>query len=210
MGCPDAYRTNKEKPDGSQHVVRMDEMFVSEEEDAGANRTRTVFRTNDKRYWTLNGMTVWTVWDGGETDFDSRTVTMGKSIGYSGGGYGVVFCQGEYEVKGIKTPVMLVVMINNEGQYIIGKAVGGVFTDIGWWKASPYLRRGSGAANEVRVFYEAGNSEYCLEINGYVIENFRDDGVPALRGGKNGYIVVITPYDKFPESGIDVYFMEER
>jgi hypothetical protein len=49
-----------------------------------------------------------------------------------------------------------------------------------------------------------------LEINGYEIERFRDEGEPSLSVGRNGYIVVITPYDKFPESGIDVYFVERR
>ena len=208
IGCPDSYTPERKPPaEDMPPFLWGDELFVSE--DVGGGLTRTVFRTNDKQYWTYEGMTMWTVWGDGEDIFDSRTVTMGKSTGYSGGGYGIVFCHGEYEVEEKLTLAMLVVMVNNEGQYIIGKAIGGIFNDIGWWKSTPYLHRGTGATNELTMSYEKENGEYCLTINGYEIERFRDDSAPALRKGKNGYIAVITPFDKFPESGIDVYYLEK-
>jgi hypothetical protein len=205
-GCADTYtpeqKTSEEKPS----LIRVDELFVPGGIEDG--RTQTVFATNDERFWTHEGMTLWTVWGNGSKAFDSRTVLMGKSLGYSGGGYGMVFCQGEHEVNGERKPAMLVVMINNEGYYIIGKAVGGVFTDFGWWKATPYLQRGSGALNEVAVTYEEESGGYRLDINGYFIERFRDDDEPALRGGRDGYIVVITPFDQFPQSSVAAYFKE--
>jgi hypothetical protein len=205
-GCSNSYTPTQGPLSEKPPAERVDELFAAEGTEEGMRKT--AFRTNNERYWTLEGATVWTVW-GEEEEFADRTVKMGKSVGYAGGGYGIVFCQGEYEIEGKPEPAMLVAMVNNEGDYIIGKAVGGVFTDLGWWKKTPYLQRGAGAVNEIRVSYENGNSEYRLEINGYFIERFRDDNEPALRGGKNGYIVVITPFDKFPETGIDVYFMEE-
>jgi hypothetical protein len=208
-GCPVPY-TPGGHTGGAERppYARIDDLFVPEEAEGG--QIRTVFAINNRQYWTLEGLTLWTVWGEGEGEFTSRTVTMGKSSGYSGGGYGMVFCQGEYEVNGLQEPAMLVVMVNNEGYYIIGKAVGGVFTDIGWWKETAYLHRGAGAGNEIKVSYEEESGEYRLDINGYFIERFRDDEEPALRSGKNGYIVVITPFDQFPQSAIAVYFTEER
>jgi len=208
MACVETYTPEQgsAKEDAPEYIL-FDELFVSEQGEEGL--TRTVFRTNDKQYWTYEGMTMWTVWGDSEDIFDSRTVTMGKSTGYSGGGYGMVFCQGEYEVEGKMTLAMIVVMVNNEGQYIIGKVIDGIFNDVGWWKFTPYLERGMGKANELTVNFEEENEGYCLSINGYEIERFRDDSEPALRKGKNGYIAVITPFDKFPEFGIDIYYLEE-
>jgi hypothetical protein len=208
-GCV-VENTPLKKPEAEKPpaLERVDELFALEEGEWGEERI--VFRTNDEKYWKYEGMTVWTAGGTAKEKFEGRKVVMGKPSGYSGGGYGIVICQGEYEVRGKRQPVMLAVMVNNEGQYIIGKAVGGAYEDYGWWKTSPYLQRGMGVANEIKVSYEEESLEYVLEINGYEAERFRDEGEPALNGGKDGYIVVITPYDKFPESEIDVYFEEKR
>jgi len=208
-GCQEGYiPEGTNYPETTTPYSLANELFVSE--DYGGGITRTVFRTNDVKYWTLEGLTMWTVWGEGEAEFDSRTVKMAKSLGYTGGGYGIVFCHGEYDVEGKLTPAMLVVMINSEGYYIIGKVQGGIFKDFGWWKATPYINKSAGYLNELTVSYEDGSGEYILKINGNEIERFRDDSEPVLRGGRNGYIVVITPFDRFPNSGIDVYFLEER
>jgi hypothetical protein len=206
-GCQNNY-TSKPNTWETQPFIWNDTLFVTDASEGG--KERTVFRTNNERYWTLEGMTVWTVSEGVQEPFAGRTVTMGKPTGYSGGGYGIVFCQNGYETNVAAKPAMLVAMVNNEGQYILGKATGGIFTDYGWWKHTPYLNRGAGATNEITVTYEERSGDYLLKINGHDIEHFRDGEEPKLKGGKNGYIVVITPFDKFPASGIDVYFMEAR
>jgi hypothetical protein len=206
--CPNYYPPKQEQPEETPPFVWDDALFVSGTGEDG--KERTIFRTNSERYWTLEGMTIWTVGSvAAREPFAGRTVTMGKSLGFSGGGYGIVFCQKEYAVNGKTTPSMLVAMVNNEGQYILGRATGGVFTDYGWWKQTPYLNRGAGAANVITVAYDEKSGDYRLDINGHFIERFRDGGEPELKGGKNGYIVVISPFDKFPSSGIDVYFMED-
>jgi len=206
--CPNNIPPKQEQHENTPQVVWNDTLFVPVISEDG--KERTVFRTNSEKYWSPEGMTIWMVRGEPLEPFTGRIVTMGKSSGFSGGGYGIVFCQKECIVNGKTVPVMLVVMVNNEGQYIIGKATGGVFNDYGWWKQTPYLNRGAGAENEIKITYEEGNGDYRLDINGYFIEYFRDGGEPELKGGKNGYIVVITPYDKFTSSGIDVYFLEEQ
>jgi hypothetical protein len=205
--CASPYSSDNKRTPPKPPVERVDELFVPSETEDG--NTQTVFHTNDERYWSAEGKTIWTVW-GDTAPFTSRTVTMGKVHGYSGGGYGLVLCQGEREVNGTPLPTMLVVMINNEGQYIVGKAIGGTFEDFDWWKETPHLRRGAGVTNEVSVNYDAGTGEYSLEINGYFIERFRDDEEPVHQEGKSGYIVVITPFDRFPGEDVDVYYMEAR
>lgn len=184
----------------------ISELFVTDGEIDGL--TKTVFRTNDKKYWTYEGATLWTVWGGSTGSFSSRTVKLTKTSGHSSGGYGIVFCHGEYEIDGKQTQVMLVVMINNDGQYLVGKTVGGVFTDFGWWKSTSYINKSPGFLNEIKLDYSGGR--YVLRINGYEVDSFSDDSYPILSGGKNGYIVVISPYDNFPTSFVDVYFLEAR
>ena len=187
--------------------TKAEELFVPRKDEEG--KTLTVFKTNDKKYWTYDGMTLWTVWGEDSGAFKRRTVKTAKSDGYSAGGYGIVFCQGEHETDGKTVCAMLVVMINNEGQYILGKAYGGVFVDFGWWKTSPYLNRGTGKSNEITVDYDESKTEFVFYANGKEIERFRDEEEPALRNGKNGYIVVTTPFDNFPSTAVDVYFGEE-
>jgi hypothetical protein len=188
--------------------ILSSELFVSEP--AADGYTRTVFRTNDVSYWTHEGSTLWTVFGGEEVEFISRTVTVSKSSGFSGGGYGIVFCQGEHEVEGILKPAMLVVMVNNNGQYIIGKALGGVFSDFGWWQPSAFLNRGAGASNELSVIYDEILGKYRLLINGSNVDDFIDDDIPVLRGGKNGYIAVITPFDNFPVHSVNINYLERK
>ena len=207
MGCKDNYTpVPQSSPENQPQFILSNDLYVSEEIDGGL--TKTTFTTNDTKYLSYEGMTMWTVWGEDVINFSSRTVKMAKSEGYSGGGYGIVFCHDEYEVEGNNKHAMLIVMINNDGQYIIGKAVGGVFTDFGWWKSTPHLKKGLGISNELKVIYE--EDKYCLIINGEEVERFRDDEEPCLRNGKNGYIVVITPFDNFPASRVNVYFFEER
>lgn len=206
-GCPCSH-TSDDTTDEGPLLVREDELFVSYEIEEGLVQTK--FSTNDTQYSTLEGLTIWTVW-GDEGDiFTSRTVSMVKTSGHSDGGFGIVFCQGEHAVNGAMQSVMLVVMINAEGQYIIGKVVGDVFSDYVSWKTTQYLNRNIGAGNEIKVSYEEETGEYRLDINGNFIERFRDEDEPVLLGGKNGYAVVITPSDKFPETSVEVYFTEEK
>lgn len=207
--CPTPYRGENEKPKGTG-LIQIDDLFESSVQEN--HRTKTVFRTNDEKYWSWKGVTAWTTWEDGASalPFTSRTVEMGKINGYEGGGYGMVFCQGERTVGETTEKTMLLVMINNQGEYMIGKVIGSRFTEFEWWKTSPSLNRNAGAKNEVRVSFDAAAAEFSLFFNGALAETFRDDAEPVHREGKNGYLVVITPYDRFPAENVDVYFIEDR
>ena len=209
IGCSDMHLSRDNIfPEDLPPFIRVEELFESERDENGI--TRTTFSTNDRRFWTLEGMTIWTVWGDSDAPFTSRTVMMSKPNGFYGGGYGLVICQGEHEIDGVYVPVMLVVMINNNGQYIIGKAVGGVFTDFGWWQSTPHLNSSAGAPNSVTVTLDTAEDEFILIINGYEVERFRDTENPVLRSGRSGYIVVTTPFDNFPHTWVIVHFWEEK
>jgi hypothetical protein len=210
-GCSTPYRGDEEEEtETGTGVIQADDLFVSTVQEDG--RTKTVFRTNDEKYWSWKGATVWTVWEAGASaqPFTGRTVEMGKVNGYEGGGYGMVFCQGERAVGGKTEKTMLLVMINNRGEYMIGEVIGSQFTEYEWWKTSPHLNRNAGAKNEVTVTFDAAAEEFSLFLNGVLTETFRDDGEPVHREGRNGYLAVITPYDRFPVEDVDIYFIESR
>lgn len=207
FGCRENIYTSEDDSKDEKNIIeRNDNLFVTETANDGTEQI--VFRTYNKEHWNYEGMTIWTVRNGLEDDFTTRTVKMSKPNGFSGAGYGIIFCHSEHMINSRIESVMLVVMINNDGDYIVGKAVGGIFYDYGWWKQSQHLRRGPGVTNEITIRYEEETNEYCIVINGVDVENFVDSEEPRLRRGKNGYIVVITPYDSFPDPGIDVYFEE--
>jgi len=182
-------------------------------EDVGTENGKQVtrFKTNDARYWSQLGYTLWTAWGiDNFVDFSERTVEVSKPKGYSGAGYGMVICQGTREVNGKAVQTMLTVMINNNGQYAIGKAIGGRYEDILWWTASPYINNiGAGSPTTIRVVGH-GAGLFSLYINGNYIRDFIDTTEPIHSGGRNGYIVVIAPADIFPQGEVDVYFSEQR
>jgi len=206
--CIDPNHSRQPEREEIPPPIWSDELFEPEVGEGGI--TTTVFRTNDPRHWNQEGSTTWTVWGDTETVFNSRTVSMAKTSGDPRGGFGIVFCQGDHEINGRLFPAMLVVMINTVGEYIIGKATGGVFTDFSWWQSTPHLNRGLGSSNEITVTYDEDNGQFILIINGHEIERFRDDNEPRLRNGRNGYITVITPFDNFPVTGINILFWENK
>ena len=122
--------------------------------------------------------------------------------------YGIVICQGKREVGGEEKTTMLMVMINTEGQYTIGKVIGSSYQVFSWWKTDEHIRKGFGIENTIAVGYESG--VYTLEINGAEMETFKDEEEPIHTGGKNGYVVVIAPEDRFPAYTVDVVFRERR
>jgi hypothetical protein len=206
-GCPVLYTPESNPPEDEINLEYANELFVLYAED---NQEYIKFSAKDGSFKNDQGLTLWTLRGDAEDEFISRSVTLAKTIGASTGGYGMVFCHSEHEIYGKPENMMLVVMINNEGWYIIGKAIGGVFYDYGWWQRSGYLKSNAGAENKITVEYDKTENQYHLYFNDNFIESFKDSEGPQLSGGRNGYIAVITPFDRFPVPGIDIYFYIER
>jgi hypothetical protein len=205
--CLGPYEPKDEIPEETGGFALVSELFEEISESGGGKTTR--FHTNDNRYWSEYGYTLWTVW-GDDTliPFAERTVTMSKPKGFASACYGMVICQGTRPAEGKNTLTMLTVMINNAGQYALGKVIGGRYEEILELTLSPYLQAGTGAPNTLRVEYNGGI--FSLFINGEFTHSFTDAIEPVHSGGRNGYIVVIAPIDKFPEGEVDVYFTETK
>ncbi|MDL2228707.1 hypothetical protein LJC14_00480 [Treponema sp. OttesenSCG-928-L16] len=181
-----------------------------EDQDLGNGVIVKRFHTNDNLYWGAYGYTLWTVWGSEEiTDtFTSRTVRMWKSKGNNYAGYGMVICQGSRVHEGQTKLTMLTVMINNSGYYAIGKVTEGRYETLRWWTASPNLYAHAGGPNIIGIRCDSVSEVFTLSINGTDTWTFKDELEPKHFGGKNGYVVVISPLDAFPENPVDVYFEE--
>jgi hypothetical protein len=158
---------------------------------------RFYFYTNDPKYKTTYGYTLWTNLDGSaETDvLGTREVIVNKQYGYAFAGYGITLCNASREVDGVSKPAMLTVMMNNNGQYAVGKVIDGYYHSLVWWTNAAELHKGSGLNNAITVTY-ADNNRYDLFFNATKVTTFTDENAPLCEGkGKNGYVVVIAPTD---------------
>jgi hypothetical protein len=166
------------------------------------------FYTNDPKYWTINGYTLWTMLDGNESDIlTTRTVKVSKPVGDNFAGYGIVICDASRVAGGELKKVMLTVLVNNQGQYALGKVIAGYYNSMQGWTYTPNLDKGSGLINVIKVHYNNDNT-YSLYFNGNLTTTFSDNNEPKCQGlGKNGYIVVISPTD-LKGSGVEVLFEE--
>jgi hypothetical protein len=207
-GMPDSYAGKETEIVRPVNFEMRSELFEEAGVESGLTVTR--MRTNDTENWTRQGYTLWTAWGADNlAPFTDRTVEVSKPKGYSGAGYGVVICQGTRIVEGKTTITMLTVMINNNGQYALGKVIGGGYEDILWWTGSPYINSiGAGSPTTIRVSYDG--VKFWLYFNNMFVRNFADNIEPVHSGGRNGYIVVIAPADKFPEEEVEVYFKEAK
>jgi hypothetical protein len=184
-------------------------LFEEGEADAEGNVT-TRLRTNDPAYWSGNGYTLWTAWgdEGIGSEFAERTVTVSKLKGDTQAGYGLVICEGIREVGGEAKETMLVFMINNAGEYAIGKVLGGRYESQVWWTRSAAIRPGLGAPNEVTV--RRNGEAFEVQANGETINEYVEGDEPKHSGGRNGYVAVISPLDRFPQNEVDIYYTERK
>ncbi len=202
-GCPVTPRDEGQgAAQGDEAIEEHSELFVTQGGEPGLPVT-TVFQTNDTRYWGRYGYTLWAPTGVQQTPFAGRQVTAAKIGGNAAAGFGVVFCA--YD-SGTGGETMLVVMINTQQEYIVGEATGGVFRELVPWTTLPALKLGYNQANTIALAPDGG--EYVLAINGTEAARFRDDEPPLHTGGADGYLVVISPLDNFPETPVHVVFQE--
>jgi hypothetical protein len=204
-GCSDSYEAAEPVPVESGGVEEAAVLF----EEIGFSGEGTVTRcqVSGDQYWSRNGYTLWTVW-GDELPFSERTVKMSKPKGYEGAGYGLVICQGSRFFEGREEKTMLTVMINNNGQYALGKVIGSRYESIQEWINSSFIREGPGAPNTITV--RPNGDGFVLLINDRALRTFSDGTEPRHSGGRNGYIVVTAPSDNNTQGGVDVYFTEKK
>lgn len=156
------------------------------------------FTTNDTKYSEQFGYTLWSqeavVFD----PFSHLNMTLSKLSGNDVAGYGVVF--------GSHDDTMLVVLINTKKEFIIGELTGNLFTVLQAWDYSSSLKPGYNQSNIIDIAYNSETEDFVLSFNAGDSIIFRDDDAPFHTSGKNGYIVVISPMDDFPNIPVSVTF----
>jgi hypothetical protein len=207
-GCLQNYTTEKNN-DENKGIIQASELY-KETEPNGSGDVTTRFYTNETKYRSLDGCTLWTDWGDEEiTDtFIERTVTTSKVKGNNRAGYGMLICRGLRETDNGPETTMLAILINNSGEYAIGKVIGAKYENLVWWTANSAIRSGLGAPNEIKVWKD--NEYFVLEANRFELARFIDGEEPKHSGGRNGYAVVISSLDRLPKDAVDVYFTEQK
>ncbi len=190
---------------------QTESIFIEETSDLFSSLEGTgkiVFTTNETKYLSSNGYTLWQITaTSNDLSYIPVKVNITKESGVASTGYGVIFCEQEnVDDKGEKHNYFMTVLINTEQQYIIGKVCDGVFTTVNQWTKSTYLKNGYGFSNQVQVTHNEG--VFTLYFNGMKETEFVDSVSPVLTGGNNGYAVVVSPYENFPDTYLKVIFEE--
>jgi len=170
---------------------------------SAADPSLVEFSTNDSAYITERGYTLWALKAAAQSPFISREVVLTKTSGSAEAGYGIVFCHHDAGER------MLVAMIDAQGEYIVGEALGSTFSAIVPWTSSTYLRRGYNQDNTIELSLDSGARTFSLEINGNVVKSFAAIESDYDLSGDNGYLVVVSPWDSFPGTPVSVNFKEQ-
>jgi len=180
-------------PDDTAVIEVNSELFILD------NDTGIIsFTTNDIKYSGENGYTLWSEETAVQDPFVHLNVTLNKTSGNEAAGYGVVF--GSYD------NTMLVILINTYQEFVIGELTGNIFTELQAWQKNENLKSGYNKSNIIDITYNPSTKEYLFSINGISAVSFRDDDEPFHISGKNGYMVVISPLDDFPNAPASVTF----
>lgn len=189
--------------------IEVSSLFEPLEDDFGSGFK---FYTNNPGYRTQWGYTLWAYNSVPSGVFSERTVVLSKPTGDNIAGYGAIICSAQREIEGRMKTVFLTVMINNNGQYAVGKVIEGLYISLEKWKPHVALNKGSGLINRIKIEKDSVNgNRYNLYFNNFhnpVADFFVDSLEPICESyGRNGYLVVISP-DDLNGSAVEVYFYE--
>jgi hypothetical protein len=217
MSCLSPYE-GEEAGDGlpgDKTPIVVSELFTPAENENGKPGYR--FFTNDTRYQSPTGYTLWSTVPSPQPagDFLKRKITVHKPYGENVAGYGMVICSTQQVINEQVTTVFLTVMINNVGQYAVGKVIGTRYQTLVDWTTANGLDEGR-VPNTVEVVRDTSaidKNRYYLYFNDPLGKNkehfFVDNIAPVSEGkGMNGCIVVISPLDIRDGGAVDVWFYE--
>jgi len=158
---------------------------------------RIVFLLNEKKY-SGRSYTFWKYLESIWNPVAGMTIELVKESGNFLGGYGFFFAGGNIAGYG---QCMLVILLQKDGNYAIGKAVEGNYEEIAPWRSSEYLRKGYGVKNTVGVRRDNAG-EYLVTINGMEEARFTDARDPVCTGTRTGIVAVITAAEQFPQTPV--------
>jgi hypothetical protein len=187
--------------DGTDPVEIINDLFVPGDEEG-----EIIFETNNPQYWSEYGFTLWYLLEGEDQPFSTREAVVSKISGNATAGYGLVYCFRDDNEYG---ETFLMVMINTVKEYIVAEVTGTGFNEIIPWTESEALRAGYNQNNELRLEYNNATGDFSLYINTQFETIFMDDEAPVHDSGRQGYIVVMSPLDDFPEIPVKIRFVEQ-
>ncbi len=174
------------------------------ESEASGNKKKFVLRTNDRKYLMPGGYTAYKITD--KTNVSSVTAEVSRQSGNSIFGYGIVFAMRKKD----NSEYMLSVMINTQRMYTVGKFAEGNYITIKDWTPTDCLRGGYGITNKISVSV-ASDKSIRVSLNDVAVYTFKDTPygtAPALSTGAHGFVTVISEVENFPESFVEVTFIE--
>jgi hypothetical protein len=161
---------------------------------------RLIFLLNEKRYQG-RGYTFWKYLEKEWKTDEGMTMELAKESGNYLGGYGYFFAGGYVEGYGES---MLVLLIQKDGNYTIGKAVAGMYEELVSWRNSVFLRKGYGVKNTAGVQWDNERKEYIVTMNGVEQARFVDTQEPVCTGVRTGIVAVVTGMEQFPQTPVKV------
>ena len=167
------------------------------------------FYTDDPVYSTTGK----TVWLSGDVSQDTNTynveIETKKITGNQFAGYGLIFCVQE-DINDF-----LMVQINTQGKYMIGKVTDKVSKTIQGWGESDLLKQNLNTTNTIKVKYNTGTGKFGLYINddndGDEDElecEFIDSDTSPYLSGKWGFIAEVSPLDALPYVPVEIVFKD--
>jgi len=194
----DGEGTGGEDPDGEGSgdgiIEEKSELFEADE------TGRLVFLLNDRKYQGKS----YTFWKYLEREWDAvegMAMELVKESGNYLGGYGYFFAGENAAGYG---EIMLVLLLQKDGNFTIGKAIEGVYEELLPWRSSVYLRKGYGVKNTVGVRWDDELKEYVVTINGVEQARFVDIRKPVCAGTRTGVVAVVTRMEQFPQTPVKV------
>lgn len=185
---------------GDGIIEQKSELFNTDGSD------RLLFLLNDTKYRDSG----YTFWKYLENDWDAEQgieMELVKESGNYLGGYGFFFAGGPVEGYGES---MLVLLLQKDGNYTIGKAVEGKYQEVIGWRSSLYLRKGYGVKNTVSIRWDNENLQYIIAINGLVEMKFVDAHAPVCNGNRSGVVAVVTGMEEFPQTPVKVFYTSRQ
>ena len=194
-----SFDENSENEKPEETTVTEETTLFNVDDESGTY----IFETNDTKYLSAKGYTLWTVSDtNDEEEFLPISINICKESGKSEAGFGIVFCVQEIDGK----TFMLTVLINVNGLYTVGKITDGDFSHITGWKSSTYINKGYGIKNLISVSYDSESKNFMLYINNYLVTAFTVSEDIVFKNSKSGYVVVIANNETFPKNSVKVMF----
>jgi len=192
---------------GGDPIIPGEDGYIEERSDffVANGAGRLMFLLNDRNYQGKN-YTFWRYLSGNWNAEQGMTMELIKDSGNFLGGYGYIFAGGQVAGYG---ECMLVLLIQKDGNYAIGKVINGKYSIIQNWKYSKYLRQGYGVFNTVGVRWDSAARQYAVTINGAEETWFTDVTEPVCNGTRKGIAAVVTWMERFPQTPVMTRYAEK-